>query len=378
MSNAQPRRRPRLAAVALGAVAATFVALLPATTAHAAASGTIAITAPANKSLAALTAKQVATITVTGAGATQLTEDTVASVGLGPTPCDALLTYVVSSPTTITVKTPATCPAGTGDVVITFTNGDSLTKTGGITFVTPPAIEALVNKPVINENSLALAPADQARRFSTAGGQLVRVKADPGYAFQPGTGQGASLAVSMGGKAGTDVKVYADDHATTPVTSGTQPAGNSMSFKTAQGMTAGDNTITLTQGGVSKTFLVAATGIAVVAAPVVTSLSVKEGKSNGTGISTVITGANFAKVAADLTDPTKWVVKFCDTAATVAADTPITGTTLKVTVPSTLADSATGLGATVFSGVCPVTVQDVVATQTSAITSGSYYTVLNE
>jgi hypothetical protein len=375
MSYTHPWRRFRLAAAAVaGTLAATTLAVFPA---HAAATGTISITSPASGKLAALTAKQVATITVTGANATPLTEDTVASVGLGPTPCNALTNYVVSSPTVISVKTPVDCPAGTGDVVITFANGDLLTKTNGVTFVSPPSIALLADKkPVINDNSVALAQGDQARRFSTGGGQIVRVKAADDFTFLPTAS--AALGVSMGGKAGSEVKVYATEDSTTPLAAnGSASAGNSLTFKTGAGMTAGDNTLTITQNGVSKTFLSAAHLATVVAAPTVTSLSVKEGKANATGITTIITGTGFGKVLADLTDQTKWLVKFCGLAATVAADTAVTGLALKVTVPA-LAKDADGLGASAVSGVCPVTVTDVVATQTSAQTSGAYYTVLSE
>ncbi|MEV4507713.1 hypothetical protein AB0K00_01970 [Dactylosporangium sp. NPDC049525] len=375
MSYAHPWRRFRLvAAAAVGTLAATTLAVFPA---HAAATGTIAITSPASGKLAAETAKQVATITVSGANATPLTEDTVASIGLGPAPCNALTTYVVVSTTVVTVKTPDTCVAGTGDVVINFANSDTLTKTNGVTFVAPPAIALLADKrPVINDNSVALATADQARRFSTGGGQIVRVKAADGFTFSPATSAG--LSASMGGKAGTEVKVYATEDSTTPLApTGTPTAGNAMTFKTAAGMTAGDNTITITQNGVSKTFLSAAHLATVVAAPTVTSLSVKEGKANATGITTIITGTGFGKSLTDLQDATKWLVKFCGLAATVTADTAITGLAVKVTVPA-LAKDADGVGASSVSGVCPVTVTDVLASQSSAQTSGAYYTVLSE
>ena len=379
MSLVKPRRRSRVAA-ALGAglVATALCATLLPTAAHAAdLAGTITVTTPANAKIAAMTAKQVVVLTVSGAGAPSLSEDNVASVGLGPLPCDALTTYVVTSPTVITAKTPATCPAGIGDVVITFSNGNTLTKTNGITFVAPPAIAALADRPVINDNSTGLATADQRRRFSIGGGQVVRVKADAGFAFDPRSA--AALAASMGGKAGTEVKVYADDDGTTPLTTtATGTDGNSMTFKTAAAMTAGENTVSITQNGVTKSFLVAATGIAVVSAPSITSLSVESGRAVG-GNTTVITGANLPKVLGDAKDTDKWLVKFCNTEVPATAVTAVNtlGTAVTVTVPN-LTNDADGLGLNTFAGACPVTVTDVVADQQSSISHGSTYTVLNE
>ncbi|GAA0278425.1 hypothetical protein [Cryptosporangium japonicum] len=382
MSFAHSRRLRRVVAPALAAAAASVVvsAILPPAAAQAAAiTGTITVSSPTNAKVAALTNKQVVNLTVAGAAVPALSEDSVASVGLGGSPCDALTTYVVTSATTISIKTPATCPAGTGDIVITFANGDTLTKTGGITFVTPPAIEAVANRPLINDNSALLATANQSRRFGTSGGQTVRVKADPAFAFDPRSTSG--LAVTLNGKAGTNVKVYADATSSTPITTvaGAISAlnGNSLTFTTGLGMTAGDPVLTITQDGVSKTFQVAATGGAVVAAPIVTGLSVEAGRANQTNLATVISGTNLPKVLADANDSSKWLIRFCSATATATAANT-TGTSLTVTVPNNLAGDAAGLGASTYSGTCSVTVTDVAASQTSAITAGSHYAVLAE
>lgn len=373
-----PWRRPRLAAVAAGALASTLVAVLLPTAAHAAAlTGTVVVTSPSNAKLAALTAKQVAVLTVSGAGVPALSEDNVASIGLGST-CNALTGYVVTSATVVTVKTTNLCPAGAGDILITFANGDTLTKTNGITFVSPPVIEALANNPVINDNSVFSATANQQHRLGTGGGQIVRVRADPAYAFSPATV--SALSASVGGKAGTLVKVYNDSIGTpgsTAIAVGTAGVvGNSMSFTTASGMTAGESTITLSQDGVAKSFLTAVTGLTVVAAPTVTTLSVQSGRANATNVSTVISGTNFPKVLSDAIDATKWTVNFCGVAATVTAAST-TGLTLTVTVPD-VAGVALGLGATTYAGVCPVVVTDVIGSQSSPITVGSNYAVVNE
>ncbi|MFG1924799.1 hypothetical protein [Cryptosporangium sp. NPDC048952] len=384
MSFAHSRRLRRVVAPALAAAAASVVvsAILPPAAAQAAAiTGTITVSSPANAKVAALTNKQVVNLTVAGAAVPALSEDSVTQVGLGASPCDNITSYVVTSATTISIKTPATCPAGAADIVITFSNGDTLTKTGGITFVTPPAIEAVANKPLINDNSALLATANQSRRFGTGGGQVVRVKADPAFAFDPRST--SALAVTLNGKPGTNVKVYADASSSTPITTvaGAISAlnGNSLTFTTGAGMTAGDPVLTITQDGVSKTFQVAALGGAgsVVAAPIVTGLSVDAGRANQTNLATVITGTNLPKVLADANDSSKWLIRFCSATATATAANAA-GTSLTVTVPNNLAGDAAGLGASTYSGNCSVTVSDVVASQTSAITAGSHYAVLAE
>src|SRR6185312_9049546 len=156
-------------------------------------------------------------------------------------------TYIVTSPTTIAVKTPSGgCPATTasgGDnIVINFAGSNTLTKTGGLFFINPPAIVAAANKPVITENSALLLTTNQVQRVLAAGGQTVRVKAASTYAFDPRTAQG--LAVTFGGKAVTDLKVY-DDSGSAPVlvaagASSAPALGNFMTFKTGIGMTAAD------------------------------------------------------------------------------------------------------------------------------------------
>ncbi|GIJ52658.1 hypothetical protein [Virgisporangium aurantiacum] len=382
MHIAIPSRRLGGTAVAAGALAATLVGvLLPAPAQAADLVGTIA-TSPTSGKLAALTAKQVITLTVSGAGVPALSEDNVASVDLGA--CTAIATYVVQSATVISVKTPNTCAvAAAADIVINFVNGDKLKKTGGVTFVGAPAILATAaERPVINDNSVSIADVTkQARRFSTGGGQVVRIKALSTYAFDPRSTAG--LAASMGGKPGTNIKVYADEDGTTPLgTSTAGSVGNSMTFTTASGMVAGDNTVTISQDGVSKSFLVADTGIAIVSAPTVTGLSVPAGRANATNISTVISGTNFPTVLADLKDPAKWSVKFCGVEVAPAGFTAstTTATAMTVTVPdlAAVAVGSGGLGAAVYAGVCPVTVTDVLASQTSPITAASHYTVVNE
>ncbi|WP_426508874.1 hypothetical protein ACPPVO_59875 [Dactylosporangium sp. McL0621] len=152
--------RKRAVSLGLSTAAATAVIVggLP-YVAHAALTGTIAITTPSTGKLAADTAKQVLVLTVTGQ---TLSEALVTGVNLGTdTNCQNIPTYIVTSATTLAVKTPTGgCPATTtsgGDSIdILFAGGNTLSKTGGLTFIAPPAIAAASDKPVINDNSALL------------------------------------------------------------------------------------------------------------------------------------------------------------------------------------------------------------------------------
>jgi hypothetical protein len=369
-------------AVAIGvsatAAAATVAGVPP--VAHAdAMPGTITIATPANGRLAAGTAKQVLMLNVAGA---TLSEGQVIGVNLGSSPaCQSIPTYIITSATTMTVKTPTGgCPVTTapdGDnIEILFAGGKTLTKTGGLYLVTPPAIAAAADRPVINDNSAMLASANQVTRFLASGGQTVRVRADATYAFDPRGA--AALGVTFGGKPGSEVKVF--DGATgvqvMPTTDAAPGAGNYLTFKTVAGLSADDAGLTITQNGVSRTFAAADTGVSIMVAPAVASLSVTSGKSRAP-TSTVVTGSGFSKTLADYTgDAPTWRVQFCRVRATVTA-VNATGTSLTVTTPD-VSDNADGLGKGVFAGTCPVTVTDVGTGATSPISGGGYFSFLNE
>lgn len=394
MSHAQSRRRSRVA-VTVGAMAlvAPMLAVAGPTAAYAETlPGTLTVTTPSNGKLAALTGKQVVVLTVSGTGATTLTEDIVSGVKLGSdTDCDDLTNYVVSSPTTVTVKTPTGgCDASSGgaeEVAILFNaNADTIAKAAAITFVSPPKLALLAEKPVVAENSASQAlVANQNQRFWTTGGQYVRVKAAADFAFDPRTA--AALKVTLGGKDGTEVKVYAGaaagglalgDQMTTTNTSDatiTAQAGNYLVFKTAASMDAANDTITITQNGVSKSFLTADTGAAVQTGEVITSVSPAFGKSSG-GTTVKITGTGFSKVASDYTSNVK--VLFCGVEATFAA-TPVNtaGTEITVVTPA-VSNVAAGLGLTVYSGTCPVKITNATTSWSSPLTPGASFTFLNE
>ncbi|MBU2666443.1 hypothetical protein KOI35_23335 [Actinoplanes bogorensis] len=361
-------RAARGRAVALVGAAALATGLMAAP-AYAAVSGTITVTSPSNGKVAALTAKQVVLLTVSGANATPLSEDNVVSVDLGS--CTSIMTYVVTSPTTLSVKTPGTCAASTNGVAeavnINFTGSDVLTKASAITFVPPASLVAVASKPVIAENSSGQATAQQTQRFFSQGGQYIRVKAGSGYAFDPRAA--AALKVTLGGKDATEVKVYAGtttgglnqgDQLTASNTTDavlTAQVGNYLTFKSTAGMDESNDTITIAQNGVSKSFLTADTGADVKTGPVITATSVSTGKSTG-GTTVVLTGTNFDKTNANWAVSGTAHVFFCGVEATYPTTVVNTaGTSLTVVTPSVSGVSA-GLGTTTYAGTCPIKVTD--------------------
>ena len=397
MSIARTGRRSRVAA-ALGAglLAATLsAALQPAAAQAVALTGTITVTSPTSAKLAADTAKQVIVLTVAGAGVPALSEDNVASIGLGvtatPDACDALTTYVVTSPTVVTVKTPTTgtppgCPVGTGDIVINFVGGDTLTRTNGITFVAPPSLAALAAKPIINENSSGLAVANQQQRFLSSGGQVVRVKSGAGFAFDPRTV--AALGVTLGGKAGTEVKVYRGTdntlltaaNATDAILTTEATAGNYLTFRTTAAMDPANDVVSVAQNGVSKSFLKAETGAEVATGPAITSMSVNSGKATG-GTVVALTGTNFNK---DVTkyNGTDIRVMFCGveaddygTTSPVVPAVNTAGTVITVVTPD-VTNVATGVGTGTYAGTCPVTI--IEGTWTSPLNGNTAFSFLSE
>lgn len=381
MSYVLSGRRHRLVKLlGVASAAAMIVAMAPPTVAHAAAIvGTITVS-PTTGKIAAATGKQVVSLTVAGAAVPALSEANVSGVTLGT--CTNLQTYVVTSTTSISVKTPspAGCTASSGgtaeDIIIIFANGDTLTKTGGITFVPPPLIDAVANKPVITNNSTELAAGQKVQRFVSTGGQVVRVYADSTFAFDPRTAAG--LAASMSGKAGTDIKVYDPSGVQIPANTSSGPAaGNSMSFKTATGMSTSDATITLTQSGVSKTFTTTDTNISVVTLPVITGLTTTSGKT-GAANTVVINGTGFDKVAANYGSTTK--VTFCGVEATFPSSGQVNaaGTQITAITPTAIANVAPGLGTGNYAGSCAVRVGDGTGTGDSLVTADSTFTFVKE
>nr|BFE64400.1 hypothetical protein GCM10020063_089260 [Dactylosporangium thailandense] len=376
------RKRAVSLGVTAAAASAVIVGGLPHVAYGATLTGTIAITTPSTGKLAAGTAKQVLLLTVTGQ---TLSEALITGVNLGTdASCQNIPTYIVTSATTLAVKTPSGgCPATTatgGDGIdILFAGGNTLSKANGLFFITPPAIAALADKPVINDNSALLDPTAQTRRFVTAGGQTVRVKADSAYAFDPRTSAG--LAVTFGGKPATEIKVYDASGTLIPANTASAPAaGNYLTFKSPAGLTTTDASLAISQGGVSKTFAVSDTGANIIAVPTVTSLSVSSGRAKGATSTVLTTSTLVSKTLADYQGGSAtWGVYFCNKPAAVTA-VNTAGTQITVTTPDVTND-ADGLGTNVYAGSCPVTIADLTDNANPVkgpVTAGGYFNFLNE
>jgi hypothetical protein len=380
-------QRSRLVVGAAVASVVSAVALVPATPASATefTTGNIAVSSPQSGKVAANTGKQVIILTLTTvpAGVT-ISEDGIASVSLGAEGCEDLDWYIVTGTTQIAAKTPEGDPDVPDDdgcaptasttvgetITITFANAtnDTWKKTGSnLFFVTPPAIADADDVPVFTENSMALDAEDRTHRLLASGNQYVRITAATTYGFSGGTAAG--LAVSIGGKAATEVKAWSKANPTTALTgaASNDDKGNTLSFKTATGMTASASPLlTITANGVSKTFNATATGLTIVAAPVVTAVSPATLKAGATTTVT-LTGTGFASGT---------TATVCG--VTVTPGTPNgTGTSMTVSVDTDeIVNDADGLGLTKFSGVCPVVL--TAGTAASPINDKSWISIISE
>ncbi|GAA4928608.1 hypothetical protein GCM10025331_10280 [Actinoplanes utahensis] len=319
----------------------------------------VTLTAVSPTKLAAGLANRVVTLT-----GTNFDEDQILSIDLGAdADCQALTSYVVTSATSIAVKTPTGgCDAGAAaPVTINQTETGEVVKTGAITFVDPPTITA--SNPISTENSAALDAADRVTKLSTTGGQVIRIKAGSGTTF---TGQsGAALSGTFGGKALTTVG-FLDNAGAPQLASAAGNAGNYWIARTGTGLSAASNTLTINLNGVSKTFSSADTGLTIAPIPTVTSLDVTSGKAK-TATTVKITGTNFTATAAD------WRVEFCGEDVTPSAATT---TQLTVTTPATIGDEV-GFPDTVWEGVCPVRVYPAATpANISPVSPGSFFTYL--
>jgi hypothetical protein len=334
---------------------------MPASPASAAVlTGNIVVSSPTTGKVAANTAKQVILLTLTLPAGTTLSEENIKTVSLGATRCTDMEWYIVTGTTQIAAKTPddadddandgcaPTASSTTGEtIVITFANDDTLTKAGSnLFFVAPPAIAAANTGPVVTENSYKITdPDDRVKRLIASGGQTVRITASADFAFSGGTAAG--LSVTIGGKALTEVKAW-NKAGTTALTAAAADAdkGNTLTGKTATGMTTSSPTVVITQNGVSKSFNTTASGITVVAAPVVTALSLTSVKA-GVDTNVTVTGTGLATTA---------TAKVCGVTATVVTPPTSAGTSMVITVPAGIVDADPGLGTGVYAGVCPVVI----------------------
>lgn len=353
-------------AAALLSAAALVATPMAAYAAPAATSVTIA--SPVGGKVAADTEKQVVIINVIGLTGATLDESSVESVDLGAdSDCQGLDFYIVTGTTQLAVKTPVGGCAPTSGVVsetleINFANsGGTLTKTlSGLVFIAPPELDS--TSPVITDLSSELPSADQIQQFVSTGNQTIRVKADSGFTF---SGLSGVLTATLGGKALSEIKVYkkTDSTVMTTAPSGSTENGNWFTGKTLTGMTSGN--LSITHNGVTKTWTATDLGTSVVTVPVITTMNPTFAKVN-TAVTVTITGT--------LTGATG--VTFCGVAGTSFL-LNTAGTSITVKTPlSGLADDANGLGAGVFSGVCPV--QVVAPAGTNIHTATSAFSFLAE
>lgn len=356
-------RQTRLVAGAAVASIVPAVALVPATPASAAVvtGGNIVVSSPSSGKVAANRPGQVIFLTLTMPTGVTLSEELIQSVSLGAARCTDVEWSIVVGTTQLAVTTPddeaddtldgcaPTASTTVGEkITITFTNPENDTwekSASNLFFITPPAIADEEDAPIFPENSMGLAADERATRLLASGNQIVRVVAADNYAFSGGTAAG--LAVTVGGKAATQVKAWSKANPAVALTTAAAPAdkGNTLSFKTAAGMTASASpVVTITQNGVSTTFTAADTGLTIVAAPVVTAVSPVSLKAGATTTVT-LTGTGFVSGT---------TATVCGVAADAAAPNA-GGTSMTISVDTDeIVDDADGLGPATFSGVCPV------------------------
>jgi hypothetical protein len=353
------RRRTIGRVVAATGVAAVAAAgsLLFANTAGATASTLVHITAVSPHLVAATTANQV--ITVTGSGF----DESVIS-GVAVTGCTAP-TYIVSSATTLLIKTDATClAAASPNVFVTITDTSNNTAvsvpsaTGGaqaLSFIAPPTIatESATVHPVTTDATAGMSYAAQTAvgiSGTTKGGTVIRVTSGAtGFSTSTAT----PLAASLDGVAMTGVTLGG----------GNGVAGNY--FTATLGAHAADAApvLKITNNGVSKSFLygtgnVAGTFDFQIGGSVIT-VAPASGPSKG-GNHLVITGSGFSTTAAN------------DAVSLIGAGGPVTcpvlgtptATSITCTVPA---------DATPFVGPAVVQVA-VTGGLTSVVSAGSTYT----
>ncbi len=348
------------AAVASVLSVAAFVPAIPASAAVIT-GGNMVVSSPASGKVAANTPNLVILLTLTMPTGFTLSEELIGAVNLGAERCTDLEWFLMPGGSQIAVTTPdnevdntldGCAPTANGaggqKITITFANpgGDTWEKTASnLFFITPPAIADEDDTPVFPENSMGLPADKRITRLLSTGNQRVRVTAADTFAFSGGTAAG--LAVSVGGKAATEVKAWSKANPTTLLTgpASNDDKGNTLSFKTATGMTASTSpTITITQNGISKTFAAADTGLTIVTAPIVTAVSPTSLKAGATTTVT-LTGTGFAAGT---------TATVCGVTANPGTPNP-GGTSMTISVDTDdIVGDADGLGTTVYSGVCPV------------------------
>ncbi len=336
-----------IAAVAVAAVAVGG-SLLSASTAGATTSTIVHITAVGPHLVPALTVNQV--ITVTGTGF-----DEAVITGVTVTGCTTV-SYVVSSPTTMLVKTDASCTAGTGAVVtVTDTSSNTAVSVPGTTggaqkldFITAPSIVAgtAAIDAATTDNTATLAYASHGLTVSTKGGATIRVTSGAN-AFVTSTA--LPFSASLDGVALTAVKIVG------------ATAGNYFTGVVGAHVADAAPVLKITMNGVSKTFAYAAPGVStghsLQYAGSTIAVSPAFGPANG-GTLLTISGAGFSTTAGN------------DTVTIGGVSCPVSGTPTATSIKCTTAANTTP---------GPGTVQvAVTGGLTSVVSAGSTYTYLGQ
>lgn len=242
--NAVRTRRRTIGLVTAAAVVAAGVTF--ANSAGAATSTIVTVTAVSPANIAALTANQVITITGTG-----FDEDAITDVSFANTGCTAL-PYIVTSATTLVVKTKATCVAGTNVVVtVTDTSSNTAVSVPGsgtkmkLNFITAPdlATPSATVHPVVLDNTAGMSYANQTTFGTSApalkAGSVIRVTSGAVPFVNTTT---AKLSAKVNGVAVTDVVLVGS------------AAGNYFTAKLGSTPASATPIISITNNLVSKNF----------------------------------------------------------------------------------------------------------------------------
>lgn len=338
-----PKGRKAVAVFAAASSLAGGFALF-ASPASATTSSLVSVTGVSPHLVAAMTNKQVITITGTG-----FDEANIASVsidkctesdGNGGTVVSSL-PYIVTSPTTLVLKTTAACAAGIGTVTITDTAsspatavsvpGSSVSGAMYLEFKTPPTLAS--TNPVIENNTAGQATAAQIKTAPTTGGTTIKVTAGSNKFFNSSS---YPLTATLGGTAVTNLK---------PIYHTTNAGETQVDAFTATvpAHVAGTVPLTVVSGGITTTFTATQTGFSY-AGTAITSLTPNYGPSDGAN-KIKIMGSGFTSGS---------VVTVCGVNAPLSATAgDNTATQLVVTVP---AITVTTPGTDPVDGVCTVKV----------------------
>jgi hypothetical protein len=346
--------RRSIAARALAATATVATAVggfaLMAPAADAGTSNLFTVTKLSVHRLPALTANQVITLTGTG-----FDEDVLKSVAING--CTTAPTYVVSSPTSLLLKTKDDCATtSTGVITLTDTSDNTYatvpgTVAGGpltLAFAAAPTIAAAsaTVKPVVTENTAGGAFADQQTTANTKGGTVIRVKSGATAFVNSAT---YPLAATLSGVPLTKVTMHTGGDYFTGVLGAHAPDAAPV--------------LKVTSNGVSKSFVYGDGGASAVSGThdfkyAGTSISVSPVSSGLAGTKITITGSGFSTTAAN------------DTVTVGSVSCPVSGTPTATTIVCTAA-AVTAPGAKDVKVV-------VTGGQTSVVGATSTFTYLSE